>query len=269
MGLLGREEEQGAIRGVLDAAREGASGALVLRGEGGIGKTSLLDYAVGVGSDFRILKTSGWESESNLGMAGLHRLLLPLLPQLDSLPNAQREALGSAFGLIQIDTVNRFLIGLGALTLLSDPKGGQPVLCCIDDAQWLDEDSLAVLAFVARRLQADRVAMIFSAREGSENAAVLEGLPELRLSGLSDREARRLLMETKSRPLDYHTVARVVGETRGNPFALVELGEELTEAPHYLGLLPPEPTPVGPRIESRLQPRTPLLLVPPAGMNGR
>lgn len=249
MELLGREEEQHVIRGILNAARDGGNGVLVLRGEPGIGKTSLLDHAVETASDFLVLQASGLESESNLGMAGLHRLLLPLLGQLDRLPNAQQEALGAAFGLIQIGTVNRFLTALGALTLLSDAK--QPVFCCIDDAQWLDEESQSVLAFVARRLHADRVAMIFSVREESDGAAALQGLPELELTGLSDRNARRLVMESESSPLDHHTVVRVIAEARGNPLALVELGEELTEGYDNFGLLSPEPMPVGPRIEAR------------------
>ena len=147
--LLDRVAETAALGGVLAAVRDGLSGVLVLRGEPGIGKTALLDWAARQAGDMQVARVAGVESEMNMGFAGLHQLLLPFLDGLQALPPPQRQALGSAFGLVTGPPPDRFLVGLAALTLMTDAAGGQPVLCLADDAQWLDQVSVEVLGFVA------------------------------------------------------------------------------------------------------------------------
>src|SRR5262245_32934006 len=156
--LLDRAEETAALEGVLAAARDGLSGVLVLRGDAGIGKTALLEWAAGRAGDMRVARVAGVQAEMGLGFAGLHQLLVPFLGGLAGLPGPQRQALESAFGLAAGPPPDRFLVGLAALTLLTDAAAAaQPVLCLVDDAQWLDQVSVEVLGFVARRLYADRV----------------------------------------------------------------------------------------------------------------
>src|SRR5246127_2757537 len=155
--LVGRTKEAGALEDVLSAVRDGLSGALVLHGEFGVGKTALLDWAAGTAADMRVARVSGAESEMDLGFAGLHQLLGPLLDGLDRLPGPQRAALRLAFGLSEGPPPDRFLVGLATLTLLTDAAASRPVLCVVDDGQWLDSASAEVLGFVARRLLADRV----------------------------------------------------------------------------------------------------------------
>ena len=164
--LLDRATETAAVEGVLAAARHGLSGVLVLRGDAGIGKTALLEWAAGRAGDMRLARVGGIQAEMGMGFAGLHQLLVPFLGGLDGLPGPQRQALGSAFGLVAAPALDRFLVGLGALTLQTDAAAGQPVLCVIDDAQWLDQVSVEALGFIARRLYADRVGMLFTVREG-------------------------------------------------------------------------------------------------------
>src|SRR6516164_4065702 len=186
--LLDRVTETAALAGVLAAARNGLSGVLVLRGDAGIGKTVLLEWAAGQAHDMQVARVAGIQAETGMGFAGLHQLLVPFLGGLDGLPGPQRQALESAFGLVAGPVPDRFLVGLAALTLLTDAAAGRPVLCLVDDAQWLDQVSVEVLGFVARRLYADRVGMVFTVREGQGQgqAAALAGLPELMLSGLPD-----------------------------------------------------------------------------------
>ena len=192
--LLDRATEAAALEGVLAAARDGLSGVLVLRGEAGIGKTALLEWAAGQADDLHLARVGGVQAEMGMGFAGLHQLLVPFLGGLDELPPPQRQALGSAFGLVDGPRPDRFLVGLAALTLLTDAAAaGRPVLCLVDDAQWLDQVSVEVLGFVARRLYADRVGVLFTVREGAGQAAALAGLPELVLAGLPEQAAGELL----------------------------------------------------------------------------
>ena len=195
---------------------------LVLRGEAGIGKTALLRYAAERAEGCRVLQAVGVESEMELPFAGLHQLCAPLLDGLDRLPPPQHEALGTAFGLTSGARPDRFLVGLALLSLLSEAANQEPLLCVIDDAQWLDQSSAQVLAFVARRLEADSVALVFAEREPGELDA-LAGLPELWLEGLSDVQARELLGSVVGGPLDERVAERIVAETNGNPLALLEL----------------------------------------------
>src|SRR5260370_39949735 len=162
LGLADRAIEKQALAAGLDAVRLGMSGTLVLRGEPGIGKTAPLDHMVSAARDFRVARAVGIESEVELGFAGLHQLVVAFLPHLDRLPVPQRNALGSAFGLIAGAAPDRFQVALATLTLLADAASEKPLLCIVDDAQWLDGDSLEVLAFVARRLYADRIALVFA-----------------------------------------------------------------------------------------------------------
>ena len=226
--LVGRSKEVGALEDVLAAARDGLSGVLVLRGEVGIGKTALLDWAAGTAGDMRVARAAGVESEIDLGFANLHQLLVPLLEGLDRLPAPQRAALQSAFALTAGPPPNRFMVGLATLTLLTDAAASRPVLCVVDNAQWLDQASAEVLGFVARRLLADRVGMLFAVQGGAERAVVFNGLPELLVGGLADRAAHELLAAAAGGPVDPRVSERIVAETAGNPLGLVEFGGELT-----------------------------------------
>src|SRR5215831_20790871 len=159
--LLDRAPEIAALEGVLAAARGGLSGVLVVRGEAGIGKTALLEWAAGQAGGVQLARVAGVQAEMGMGFAGLHQLLVPFVGGLEQLPGPQRQALGSAFGLVAGPAPDRFLVGLAALTLLTDAAAERPVLCLVDDAQWLDQVSVEVLGFIARRLYADRVGMVF------------------------------------------------------------------------------------------------------------
>ena len=220
--LRGRRTECAALDRLLEAARGGHSGVLVVRGEAGVGKSALLEYAREAASEFRVTQAAGVESEMELPFAGLHQLCATLLDRLDRLPPPQRDALGTAFGLTSGTRPDRFLVGLAFLSLLSDAADQEPLLCLIDDGQWLDQSSAQVLAFVARRLKAESIALFFAEREPGELDS-LAGLPELRLKGLSDVHARELLGSVVSGPLDDRVAERIVAETHGNPLALLEL----------------------------------------------
>ena len=249
--LVDREAERQELDGLLASVREGLSGAVVLRGEAGIGKTALLEYAVTSAADMQVGRAVGIESEMELGFAGLHQLLVPFLGGLERLPGPQREALGSAFALIEGPAPNLFLVGLATLTLLADAAADRPVLCVFDDAQWLDRASANALGFVARRLLADRIGMLFAVRAPSDRLAALEGVSELAVGGLPDDDARELLASVAVGGLDQRTADRIVSETRGNPLALVELGVELSGR-QLAGRSPlPEPLPLGRRLEER------------------
>jgi hypothetical protein len=166
--LLGRLPERAALSGLLERARAGRSGVLVMRGEPGVGKTALLDWAVESAAGLRVARVAGVESEMELAFAALQQLCAPMLDNLEGLPDPQRAALGVAFGLNTGPVPDRFLVGLAALGLLSGEAGRQPLLCVVDDAQWLDRASALVLAFVARRLLAEPIALVFAAREPGE-----------------------------------------------------------------------------------------------------
>ena len=242
--------ERAAIDRVVSAARAGRAGALVLRGEAGIGKTALLDDAVAQGGDLTVVRVVGVESEMGMGFAGLHRLLLSLLPASDRLTEPQREALEAAFGLRRDGRGDVFLVGLAALTLLGDAARDRPLLCIVDDAQWLDRESINVLSFVARRVYADQIALLFAVREPFEPAVPMDGVPDLYLRGLDDQDARELLGSVVGGPLGPLLADRIVSETRGNPLALVELGGELT-SDHLAGAPITEPLPVSELVEAR------------------
>ncbi len=231
--------------------RGGLSGALVLRGEPGIGKTALLEYAAGLAEGMRVLRLVGIESEMELGYAALHQLLHPLLDEIDVLPARQRRALGTAFGLEGEATVDRMMVGLAALTLLSASAKPRPVLCIVDDAHWIDRESADGLAFVARRLYADRVGMVIAVRDPFAGHAAFDGIAEIHLDGLAEAEARQLLAGLAAGPIDDRVGRRVIAETGGNPLALVELGPLLTAAQLVGGAPVPEPLPVGRRLEAR------------------
>jgi len=224
--------ETGALDGVLAAVRDGLSGVLVLRGEAGVGKTALLDWAAGQASDMQVARVAGTEAEMDMGFAGLHQLLVPFLDGLKGLPAPQRQALESAFGLVAGPPPDRFLVGMAALTMLTDAAAAQPVLCLIDDAQWLNRVSIEVLGFVARRLYADRMGMVFATRirREEERAVVLAGLPEVTVGGLAEEAAQELLATSAATQVDRQVSGRVVADTAGNPLALVELAAELTAA---------------------------------------
>src|SRR3954449_12465663 len=188
--LRGRSEERAVLDGLLAGSHEGHSGVVVLRGGAGFGKTALLEHAVGSASDLRVLRAAGVEAEVELAFAALHQLCAPVLDGLDRLPGPPRDALAITFGLNAGPGPDRFLVGLATLSLLSEVAQERPLLCVIDDAQWLDRASAQALGFVARRLLAEPVVLLFAARETTD---ALAGLPELRIDGLDHAEARRLL----------------------------------------------------------------------------
>src|SRR5499427_2881500 len=187
--LLDRQQERAALDGLLGAVRAGRGRALVVRGEAGVGKSALLEYVVGAAADMRVARAAGVESEMELAFAGLHLLCAPLLGRLEWLPAPQRDALGTAFGLREGAAPDRFLVGLAVLTLLSEVAEERPLLCVVDDAQWLDRASAQVLAFAAQRLLAEPVGLVFAAREPGEQ---LRGLADLEVQGLADQDARAL-----------------------------------------------------------------------------
>ena len=249
MTLLGRANERDRVDRVLAAARQGLSGVLVLRGEPGIGKTALLDYAVSAAADLEVARVEAVESEMELGFAGLHQLLLPYLGDVAALPPPQRDALNSAFGLRDRGPPERFLVALATLTLLGHMASQRGLLCVVNDAQWLDRESAAVLAFVARRLHADAIAILFAVREPSDRPAGFADLPDIHLPGLPAPAARELLC-ARIGDLDDEVGTRIVAQTRGNPLALIEVGQELTPAQLTGGEPLPELLPLGPQLEA-------------------
>jgi len=188
--LLDRHAERAVLDRLLDAARGGRSGVVVVRGEAGVGKTALLDYAVQSAAGMRIARLAGIESEMELSFAALQQCCLPILDLLERLPEPQRDALGVAFGLRAGQAPDPFLVGLAALSLLSETVEDQPLLCVIDDAQWLDRASAQAVGFVARRMLAEPVALVIAEREPGEH---FRGLPELLVEGLGHDDARELL----------------------------------------------------------------------------
>jgi len=223
--LVGRNREQDAIRRLLQAARGGTGAVLVLHGEAGVGKTALLDYAVETGGDLRTVRTAGVEGEMELPFAAIQQLCAPFLELAERLPPPQREALEVAFGLSPGPAPTPYLVGLALLGLLSDAADRQPVLVVVDDAQWLDRESARTVAFVARRLEAERLALALAARELDE---LLSGLPELEVRPLGRRDARALLASFLPARLDEPVLERIVAEARGNPLALLELPRQAT-----------------------------------------
>jgi DNA-binding CsgD family transcriptional regulator len=253
-GLAGRADEQATLRSLLLSLDDGMSGALVLRGEPGIGKTALLEYLADTAPDIDFAVVSGVESEAGFGFAGLYRLLAPCLGRMDRLPEPQRLALGTALGLVDGPPGTPFFIGLAALTVLAEAAQDRPLVCVIDDAQWLDPESLEVLAFVARRVYAERLGIIFGVRE-PPRLAMLEGIPELKLSGLSPAAAAELLAALAAGRVDPHVAARIADRAGGNPLVLTEVGRELAEGRIPSGLLLNAPIPVGQRLETHFRDR--------------
>jgi DNA-binding CsgD family transcriptional regulator len=214
------------VERLLAAARDGRSGALVVRGEAGIGKSAVLEHAreTALVAAFRVEHALGVESETQFAFSGLHQLCAPLLDRAGPLPDPQQAALGVAFGMRDGPAPDRFLVGLAVLNLLAEAAEDAPLLCLIDDAQWLDQASAQVLAFVARRLAAERVALVFGLRDPTESdVRPLAGLPDLRLEGLAETDARILLTARVRTPLDDQVRDRIIAEARGNPLALLEL----------------------------------------------
>src|SRR5215468_3700082 len=227
--LLGRRRECAVLEQLVASVRAGPSQALVLRGEAGAGKSALLEYLVQHAWGCGIARAAGVESEMELAYAGLQQLCAPFVDRLERLPGPQRDALGTAFGLRDGGAPDRFLVGLAVLSLLSDIAEERPLVCVVDDAQWLDAASAQALAFAARRLGAESVGLVFAVREpGGERH--LQGLPELAVGGLDDSDARELLGTVVAGPLDERVRERIVAETRGNPLALLELPRGRTPA---------------------------------------
>jgi DNA-binding CsgD family transcriptional regulator len=218
----------------------------VVHGEPGVGKSVLLDYVSEQAPDCRVLRAAGVQSEMELAFAGLHQLLAPTLEYLDDLPGPQRDALRTVFGLSGGPAPDRFLVGLAVLSLLSDAAGKRPLICLVDDEQWLDRASSQVLGFVARRLDADPVALVFAARVPDEDLA---GLPELVIDGLREQDARELLNSVLTRSLDPQVRDQLIAETRGNPLALLELPRGLSSAELAGGFGLPRAVPLENRIE--------------------
>ena len=237
------------LDGVLDQARGGSSAVLVVRGEPGIGKTALLDYAAGRAVGFRVVRAWGVESEMELAFAGLHQLCVPMLGRLDQLPGPQRDALAVAFGMREGPAPDRFLVGLAVLSLLAATAEDQPLACLVDDAQWLDRATVQCLAFAARRLLAEPVAVILAARQPDDHDE-LAGLPGLTVTGLGDADARALLASAVGGRLDAEVRDRIVAETGGNPLALLQLPRGLGRAELAGGFWLPDPRPLASRIET-------------------
>src|SRR3954452_21015235 len=220
--FLGRATERELLDRLLAHVREGQSGVLVIRGEAGIGKTALLRYAADHALGFRVAQVTSVEAEMELPFAGIHQLCAPLLDQLDALPQPQQDALGVALGLAAGDVPDRFVVGLAVLGLLSAAAEERPLLCVVEDSQWLDEASGLILGFIARRLLAESVAIVVTVRDPSSRQD-FGGLPELVLRGLPEEDARTLLRRVVPGGLDDRVRASIVAETGGNPLALLDL----------------------------------------------
>lgn len=225
--LRGRGDQAAQLDGLLDRARAGHSGVLMLSGEAGVGKTALLDYVIASASAsaLTVVRVAGIESEMELAFAALQQLCGPMLDRLERVPARQRNALETAFGVGAGEVPDRFLVGLAMMSLLSEVSQERPLLCVIDDAQWLDQASAQALAFVARRVLAEPVVMLFAAREPSD---LLTGLPALALAGIADADARALLSSVVPGRLDRRIAQQIIVETRGNPLALLELPRGLS-----------------------------------------
>ena len=227
--LFGREHECARLEELLDDARNGHSRALVLRGDPGIGKTALLEYAIERAEGFRVLRAVGIESESKLAFSGLHQLLRPVLGALDQVPEAGAEALRRSLALAEPGEVNPFLVYAGALQLLAAAAEREPILAVVDDAHWLDPASAEAITFAARRLEAESVAVLFAVREGETTRLDARGIPELWIKGLSAEAAGELLAEVDGGSIAAAVAGRLVAATEGNPLALVEIPPMLSE----------------------------------------
>ena len=244
--LVGRKRERAVLDRLLEAARGGDGGVLVVHGEPGVGKSALLEYTVEAGQGYRVARTSGVEGEMELPFAALQQLCSPYLELEERLPQPQRDALGVAFGMNAGAPPNPFLVGLAVLGLLSEAAEDRPLLTVVDDAQWLDGASARALVFVARRLLAERIALVFATRELGDG---LTRLPELRVEPLGHRDARALLESVLPAPLDERVLDRIVHETGGTPLALLELPRGLTPSQLAGGFGRPAEMPLSASIE--------------------
>ncbi|MFC7723683.1 AAA family ATPase [Nocardioides sp. GCM10028917] len=258
--LHGRTSECEALDMYVEVARAGDSQTVVLRGEAGIGKTALLEYVAGRSEECWVLRAVGIESEMELPFAAVHQLCQPLLEGLEHLPLPQREALETAFGLSPGEPPDRFFVGLALLGLLSAQAEGRPVVCLVDDAQWLDRASAQALSFVARRLHAESVAIVLAERDG-DAPSEFEGLPEVRLTGLSEDDAAVLVASATIGPLDRSVRRRIIAEANGNPLALLELPRAQTSAALAGGYSVAARLPLPSRIEASYRGRIRLLPV--------
>jgi DNA-binding CsgD family transcriptional regulator len=265
--LLGRQSECETLDQLLADVISGRSRVLVLRGDAGVGKSALLEYLSHRVDDWRIATAVGVESELELAYSGLHQLCGPMLDHLDRLPDPQREALATVFGLSAGPPPDRFLVGLASLTLFAEVAEERPLLCIVDDAHWLDRASAQILGFVARRLFAERMALVCAARTGT-GVEVLDGLPELYVTGLGDSDARALLLENVPGPLDAAVCEQIVTESHGNPLALLEFPRTWNVASLAGGFGLPESHPVVTKLEQSyirrvrvLPPETQLLVL--------
>jgi DNA-binding CsgD family transcriptional regulator len=244
--LLGRDREREVLDRLLDGLHDGRGGVLVVHGEPGVGKSALLEYAEGVRHDVRVARTTGVEAEMELPFVAIHQLCSPFFELVERLPRPQHDALEVAFGLSAGSAPDRFLVGLAVLGLLAEAAEDQPLICTVDDAQWLDSASARILAFLARRLLAERIALVFATRQVGD---VLAGLPELWVEPLGRRDARALLESSLPVPLDEAVIERIVAETRGNPLALIELPRGLSPAQLAGGFGLPHAVPVSAGVE--------------------
>ena len=252
--LVGRRHERQVLAELVDRARGGRSGVLVIRGDAGIGKTALLDDVRADAGDFRAITLSGAESEMELAYAGVQQVCAPLLGRIDRLSAPQRNALRVALGLREGAAPDRFLVSLAVLTLLGEGSAERPTVCIVDDAHWVDRASLHTLAFVARRLLADPVVMIFAARAPGV-VQELAGLPELTLGGLADHDARALLATILPGRLDETMRENILAEAEGNPLALLELNRALAPADLAGGYGLASAKPLATRIEATFEHR--------------
>jgi DNA-binding CsgD family transcriptional regulator len=250
--LFGRVSECQVLDRVLGSARAGRGGAIVICGEPGIGKSTLLDYAVDSAAGFQVLRAVGNQAERELPFAAAQQLCVPSSARLQELPEPHRDALGVAFGQIAGPAPDRLFVGLALLGLLSQISSKEPVLCVIDDAQWLDRESAQAFAIAARRLGSEHIAFLFGARIAPLD---LDGLPRLSVDGLGQVDARALLRSALPDPFDEHVLERIVAETRGNPLALLELPRGLTPAELAGGFGLPASVPMAGRIEASFQRR--------------
>ncbi|MEJ1109609.1 MULTISPECIES: helix-turn-helix transcriptional regulator [unclassified Kribbella] len=256
--LRGRRAESAQLDSLVTGVRSGQGQVLIVRGEAGIGKSALLDYLAGQAEGCRVARAAGVESEMELPFAGLHQLCAPMLDLAEHLPPPQRTALAVAFGLEFGGPPDRFLVGAAVLTLLSEVADREPLLCVVDDAQWLDQASAQALTFVGRRLFADRIGVVFGVRD-PVTAPEWRGFPELVVGGLANEDAGALLDAVVPGRLDERIRDRIVAETRGNPLALLELPRGLTAAELAGGFERPDARPLASQIEQNFAQRVQLL----------
>lgn len=250
--LVGRARELQVLGDLLADLRAGRSGALVVHGEPGAGKTALLDALAELAVDARVVRVAGVEAEMELAFAAMHQLCAPMLDRLELLPKPQRQALEVTFGLSVGPAPERLLLGLAVLGLLSEVATDRPLICLVDDAQWLDEESAQVLAFVARRLGAEAVGLAIASREvGPE----LAGLPDLAVEGLGEEDARTLLRSVLTVPADPRVVDQFLAEAQGNPLAVLELTRGSGAAAFVEGFAPPHPNELAKTMEERFRQR--------------